>query len=220
MKVPGRPLSLLLPLVMALGMAGCASWSVWPGGKSATAERLAGLLERDGQSWSMRACGQQQDRPLQPTAELERLFDDVGQPGQLSAFADLEMVERSGRWEVTDIHRLESTGRGCLDTSAADSQWVGFSLTDNWRVDITAQGMRLSTDDAEDGRQLSMISEQLPSGAIGFRGVHDQGLELWLYPTGCIERSTGDYYHLNAVLVRDGQRLNGCGYQGGAYSGR
>lgn len=214
MKVPGRHLSLFLPLVMALGLAGCASWSAWSGGESATAERVAGLLERDGQDWSMRACGQEQDRPLQPTPELERLFDDVGQPGQLSIFAELDVLDRNGRWEIKDIHRLESTGRGCLNTSAADSQWVGFSLADEWRVDISAQGMHLSTNDAEDGRRVSMISEQLPDGAIGFRGVHDQGLELWLYPTGCIERSTGDYYHLNAVLVRDGQRLNGCGYQG------
>lgn len=214
MKVPGRRLLFCLPLAMALGMAGCASWSVWPGGGNATVERVAGLLERDGQGWTLYACGQEEGRPLQPTAELERLFDEVGQPGQVSVFAELAVLDRDGRWTINTIQRLESTGRGCLDASAADSQWVGFSLADGWRVDITAQGMRLSTDDTEDGRQLSAISEQLPDGTIGFRGVHDQGLELWLYPTGCVERGTGDYYHLNAVLVRDGQRLKGCGYQG------
>lgn len=207
-------LSLFLPLVMALGLSGCASWSMWPGGDSAPVHRVAGLLERDGQQWSMRPCGTEQDQPLQPSAELERLFEEVGQPGQLSIFAELQVIDREGHWEAGKTHRVESTGRGCLDTSAAGSQWVGFSLADNWRVDITDRGMQLTTDDTEDGRQLAMISEQLPDGAIGFRGVHDQGLELWLYPTGCIERSTGDYYHLKALLVRDGQRLNGCGYQG------
>ena len=109
---------------------------------------------------------------------------------------------------------------GAASTSGANNQWVGFSLADGWRVEITAQGMQLSTDDTEDGRQLAVISEQLPDGTMGFRGVHDQGLELWLYPGGCIERSTGDYYHLTSVLVRDGQRLNGCGYQAGSQAPR
>lgn len=215
MAVPKGQLLLFSLLVMVLGLTGCASWSVWPGGKDAPVQRVAGLLERGEQQWTMRACGEQHDRLLQPTAELERLFDEVGQPGQISIFAELEVHEQDGRWIATKTHRMESTGRGCMDTSAAASQWVGFSHAPNWRVDITAQGLQLSTDDGEDGRQISIISEQLPDGARGFRGVHDQGLELWLYPTGCIERSTGDYYHLNAVLVRDGQRLNGCGYQGG-----
>jgi len=201
--------------MMALGLSGCASWSFWRGAEQATAQRVAGLVDRGEQHWTMRACGQEHDRLLQPSAELERLFEEVGQPGQLSIFAELEVDEQDGRWVVTRTHRVESSGRGCLDTSAAASQWVGFSLADNWRVDISARGMQLTSGDAEDGRQLSMISERLPVGALGFRGVHDQGLELWLYPTGCIERSTGDYYHFNAVLVRDGQRLNGCGYQGG-----
>lgn len=216
MVVFRRPLTLFLLTAMTLTTAGCAAWSVWPGADSEPAQRVAGLLDRGDPHWTLHACGQHQERPLQPTAELERLFDEVGQPGQLSIFAELEVVDRDGRWEVSQIHRVESTGRGCRDTSAADSQWVGFSLADHWRVDITTRGMRLSTRDAEDGRQLSAISEQLPDGAIGFRGVHDQGLELWLYPSGCIERSTGDYYHRTAVLVRDGQRLNGCGYQGAA----
>lgn len=211
-----RLLALTLPLTLSLGLSGCASWSLWPGGEDASGQRVAGLVERGEQHWTMRACGQEHDRLLQPTAELERLFDDIGQPGQLSIFAELEVTEQDGRWLVSRTHRVESTGRGCMNTSAAASQWVGFSLADAWRVDITTQGMRLTTEDAEDGRQLSMISEQMPDGALGFRGVHDQGLELWLYPSGCIERSTGDYYHMSAVLVRDGQRLRGCGYQGGA----
>ena len=216
MTAPKRPWAPLFLMMTALGLSGCASWSFWPGAERTPAQRVAGLVDRGEQQWTIRACGQEHDRQLQPSAELERLFDEVGQPGQLSIFAELEVVEQDGRWVVTRTHRVESTGRGCLDTSAATSQWVGFSLADRWRVDISARGMQLSSDDAEDGRQLSMISEQLPDGTLGFRGVHDQGLELWLYPTGCIERSTGDYYHLKAVLVRDGLRLNGCGYQGGA----
>lgn len=216
MAVPKGQFLLFFLLVTVLGLTGCASWSVWPGGQKDTPpQRVAGLLERSEQHWTMRACGEEHDRLLQPTTELERLFDDVGQPGQTSVFAELEVIEQDGRWVVSRTHRVESTGRGCMNVSAAGSQWVGFSHAQDWRVDITAQGMQLTTDDGEDGRQISIISEQLPDGAMGFRGVHDQGLELWLYPTGCIERSTGDYYHLNAVLVRDGQRLNGCGYQGG-----
>lgn len=218
MTASKKRFSHFLTLALALSLTGCASWSFWPGGDDAAAQRVAGLIERAEQGWTLRACGQEHDRPLQPTAELERLFDEVGQPGQLSMFAELEVIERDGRWVVMHAHRVESTGRGCMDTSAADSQWVGFSLADKWRVDVSTQGMQLTADDAEDGRRVAMISEQLPDGALGFRGVHDQGLELWLYPTGCIERSTGDYYHLNAVLVRDGQRLRGCGYQGGQSS--
>lgn len=213
-------LSLILPLLMALGSTGCASWSLWPGAENAPAQQVAGLLERGEQHWTIRACGEEHDRLVQPTAELERLFEEVGQPGQMSIFAEIEVVEKDGRWVVLKTNRVESTGRGCLDTRAAASQWVGFSHEQDWRVDVSAKGMRLSVDDAEDGRQISVINEQLPDGSMGFRGVHDQGLELWLYPTGCIERSTGDYYHLTSVLVRDGQRLNGCGYRGGSQAPR
>lgn len=221
MRSPRRHLPLFLLLTIALGVAGCSSWSVWPGaGSTAAPQRVSGLLERGEDHWTLRACGQEHERPLQPTAELERLFDEVGQPGQLSIFTELDVIERGGRWVASQTHRMESTGRGCQNTRGANSQWVGFSLADSWRVDITTQGMQLSTEDTEDGRQLSVISEQLPDGTIGFRGAHDQGLELWLYPTGCIERSTGDYYHLSATLVRDGQRLNGCGYQGGSQAPR
>ncbi|GGI98755.1 hypothetical protein [Halopseudomonas pertucinogena] len=219
MGMPKGHFSLFFLLSVLLGLSGCASWSLWPGGESGASQRVAGLIDRGDPDWTMRACGQEHDRLLQPTAELKRLFDDVGQPGQLSIFADLDVVEKDGRWLVRKTHRVQSTGRGCMDVSGAGSQWVGFSLADNWRVDVTARGMQLSTDDGEDGRQLAVIQEQMPDGAMGFRGVHDQGLELWLYPTGCLERSTGDYYHLTAVLVRDGQRLNGCGYKGAASPG-
>lgn len=199
---------------LTLTLSGCASWSLWPYGQESSGEkRVSGLLER-GDHWTLRACGQEHDRLLQPTPELEKLFDNVSQPGQLSMFAELLVTEEEGRWVVQKTHRLQSTGRGCMDNSANASQWVGFSYDPAWRVDITSQGMQLTTEDTENGRQLSVISEQLPDGVLGFRGVQDQGLELWLYPSGCIERSTGDYHHLSAVLVRDGQRLRGCGYQG------
>lgn len=216
MAMPKGRFSLFFLLGTLLWLPGCASWSIWPGGDKGASQRVAGLVDRRDSGWTMRACGQEHDRPLQPTAELKRLFDDVGQPGQLSIFADLDVVEEGAQWVVRQTHRVQSTGRGCMDVSGAGSQWVGLSLADNWRVDITARGMLLSTDDGENGRQLAVIQEQMPDGATGFRGVHDQGLELWLYPTGCLERSTGDYYRLTAVLVRDGQRLNGCGYKGNA----
>lgn len=216
MTAPTGRLALCTILGLASILSGCASWSFWQGGREAPAQRVAGLVDRAELHWTIRACGQEHDRLLEPSAELKRLFDEVGQPGQMSIFAELAVTEKDGRWMVDRTHRVESTGRGCMDTSAAHSQWVGFSLADGWRVDVGAGGMLLTSGDAEDVRQLSMISEQLPDGALGFRGVHDQGLELWLYPTGCIERTTGDYYHLSAVLIRDGQRLNGCGYQGGA----
>ncbi|SDR91948.1 putative lipoprotein [Halopseudomonas litoralis] len=207
-------LPVLAGMLFSLTLTGCASWSLWPvGQKSAGQQRVSGLLER-GDHWTFRPCGQEHDRLLQPTPELEKLFDNVSQPGQLSMFAELVVTEENGRWIVQKTHRLQSTGRGCMDNSAKASQWVGFSYDPAWRVDITAQGMQLTTEDAESGRQLSTISEQLPDGVQVFRGVHDQGLELWLYPSGCIERSTGDYHHLSATLVRDGQRLRGCGYQG------
>jgi len=213
MTVPKGQFFLLLSLTLAL--SGCASWSMWSSNQHAPAQRVAGLIERGEQQWTMRACGQEQSRLLQPTEELERLFDNIGQSGQQSIFAELEISEKGGRWVVNKTHRLESTDRGCMGAGEAASQWVGFSRAEGWRVDITTQGMLLTTKDGEDGRQVSMISEQMPNGTLGFRGEYDQGLELWLYPTGCIDRSTGDYYHLNAVLMRDGQRFQGCGYQGG-----
>src|SRR5690606_30116037 len=86
---------------------------------------------------------------------------EVGQPGQMSIFAELAVTEKDGRWMVDRTHRVESTGRGCMDTSAAHSRWVGFSLADGWRVDVGAGGMLLTSGDAEDGRQLSMASASM-----------------------------------------------------------
>jgi len=201
---------------LTLSLTGCASWSLWPSADEGPAQRVAGLIERgaDGR-WVMRPCGEEHERLLQPTPQLQELFDDVAQPGQISMFAELLVTEEEGRWVVQRTQRLQTTGRGCMDNSAKHSQWVAFSLDPAWRVDINAQGLTLDTDDAESGRQLATIHEQMPDGAQVFRGVQDQGLELWLYPSGCIDRSTGDYYHLSATLVRDGQRLRGCGYEGG-----
>ncbi|MCO5786443.1 hypothetical protein DHB74_08785 [Pseudomonas sp. G11-1] len=199
----------------SLILTGCASWSLWPAGEEAPSQLVSGLVERGGDDrWVLRPCGQEHERLLQPTPQLRELFDDVAQPGQVSMFAELRVTENEGRWVVQQTQRLQTTGRGCMDNSARNSQWVGFSHEPAWRVDISAQGLTLTTEDAESGRQLATIHEQLPDGAQVFRGVHDQGLELWLYPTGCIDRSTGDYYHLSATLMRDGQRLRGCGYQG------
>lgn len=197
-------------------LTGCASWSFWPSDKEASAQVVAGLIERgDDDRWVLRPCGREHERLLQPTPQLRELFDDVAQPGQVSMFAELQVTEDEGRWIVQQTQRLQTTGRGCMDNSARNSQWVGFSHDADWRVDISSRGLTLTTEDGESGRQLATIHEQLPDGAQVFRGVQDQGLELWLYPTGCIDRSTGDYYHLSATLVRDGQRLRGCGYQGG-----
>lgn len=205
----------LAVVFLTLTVAGCASWSLWPSGNEAASHQVAGMIERgDDGRWVLRPCGREHERLLQPTPQLRELFDDVAQPGQVSMFAELQVSEDEGRWIVQQTRRLQTTGRGCMDNSARNSQWVGFSHEPAWRVDISSQGLKLTTEDAESGRQLATIHEQLPDGAQVFRGVHDKGLELWLYPTGCIDRSTGDYYHLSATLVRDGQRLRGCGYQG------
>lgn len=214
MAMPKGRVFLLSPLILAL--SGCAFWPVGSSNHDAPVQRIAGLLERGEQHWTIRACDQQQSRLLQPTEELQRLVADIAQQDHVAVFAELAVSQENDRWLVKKTYRVKSADRGCMESEGANSQWVGFSRAEKWRVDITAQGMRLTTDDGEDGRQISIVSEQMPNGVLGFRGVYDQGLELWLYPTDCVDRSTGDYYHLSSVLVRDGQRLQGCGYQGGS----
>lgn len=208
-------LTLCAVLFTALSISGCASWSWWPGTENVAAQRVTGVLEHANGNWTLQACGTQQALPLQPDSRLPELFKQVAQPGQLAIFGELEAEPREGRWVVQNTRRLLSTGRGCLDESAADSQWVGLSFNPQWRVDITGQGMQLTAPDSENGQKMSVISELLPDGSRNFRDAGERSLELWLYPNDCFERSSGDYYYLSATLIRDGQRLAGCGYQGG-----
>lgn len=207
-------LALYAVLVSALSLGGCASWGIWPGSNTVAVQRVAGVLDQVNGSWTLQACGSQQVLPLVPSSRLPELFEQVAQPGQLSMFVELDARLQDGRWLAGDIRRMLSSGRGCQDTSAQRSQWVGISFNPEWRVDITDQGMQLTAADSESGQQLSVISEQLPDGSHNYRDANGRTLELWLYPSDCFERSSGDYYYLSATLISDGLRLPGCGYQG------
>ncbi len=207
-------LALCAVLFSALSMGGCASWGLWPGSNTAAAQRVEGVLDHTNGGWTLQACGSEQALPLVPGSRLPELFDQVAQPGQLSIFVELDAELQDGRWLARDIRRMLSTGRGCQDDSAEHSQWVGISFDPQWRVDIHDQGMQLTAADSETGQQMSVISEQLPDGSRNYRDASGRALELWLYPSDCFERSSGDYYYLSATLIRDGLRLAGCGYQG------
>src|SRR5690606_39308405 len=98
MTAPTGRLALCTILSAASILSACASWSPWQGGREAAAQRVAGLVDRAEPHWTIRACGQEHDRLLEPRDELKRLLDEVGQPGQVSIFAELAATEKDGRW--------------------------------------------------------------------------------------------------------------------------
>lgn len=202
-------------LCAVLTISGCASWGFGSAKNNTSAQRVAGVLNHTNEQWTLQLCGAEQADPIEADGQLSELFGKVAEPGQTAIFVELDAEQHDGRWQVRDIRRMLSTGRGCLDDSATASQWVGLSFNPNWRVDITDQGMELTLAGSETGQRVSIISEQLPDGSRSFRDSGERNLELWLYPSACFEPVSGDYYHLSATLLRDGQRLNGCGYQGG-----
>lgn len=174
---------------------------------------MVGLLEKNGERWTIERCRDGSNVALEETAALERLFQRVAQPGQMAIFADIEGRARGeSRLSATQVLRLQSTGRGCADEPQS-GQWIARGIDDSWRLVVDQQGIRFDGLEDQESGPVRMIAESLPDGSMSFRGAEDTDLELWLYPQDCFDNA-GDYRHLTATLSVDGRRLNGCAYKG------
>ena len=192
-------------------MSGCSLLSDrWAGGQ----QRLSGLLEQSESGFVLRQCGRDNAQAVSANDRLDELFAQSAQPGQTAIFVDLlGRVDSAGRVRSDEVLRMQSHGRGCADRSADAAQWVAVQSKPAWRVSLAANG--LTRNDAE--RSYSpqpVVSEQLPDGSLSARGLEDAGIELWLYPQACQDAITGDYFHMSATLLLNGERYQGCAYQG------
>ncbi len=190
-------------------LSGCSSLP-WSSGES---ERVVGLLEKNGDSWTIERCREGSRVGLEEASALDQLFQRVAQPGQLAIFADIEgSVRGEGRLHPTQVLRMQSSGRGCAEEPQS-GQWIARGLDESWRLVVDQQGIRFDGLEDQDSGPVRIIAESLPDGSMSFRGAEDTDLELWLYPQACFDNS-GDYRHLKATLSFNGKRLNGCAYKG------
>ncbi|WP_150302372.1 hypothetical protein [Pseudomonas profundi] len=189
-------------------LSGCASlpWS------SAESDRVVGLLERNGDEWTVQRCRDDSIVNVEGAAAVEQLFQRVAQPGQIAIFVDIEGTVRDDRLLTSRVLRMQSTGRGCADEPQS-GQWIARGIGDSWRLVVDRQGIRFDGLADQEAGPVPMIAESLPDGSMSFRGAEGNDLELWLYPQHCFDNA-GDYRHLTATLTVDGRRLNGCAYKG------
>tara|TARA_R110000764_G_scaffold133386_1_gene221459 strand:+ start:126 stop:740 length:615 start_codon:yes stop_codon:yes gene_type:complete len=197
-------------IAMVLLVSGCSllrnSWS-------GPEQRMSGLLEQGSAGFTLRQCGADAAQPVIENATLESIFAQAAQPGQTAIFVDmLGRTDSAGRVQAAKVLRMQSQGRGCADSSANDAQWVALQYQPAWRAVLAANG--LTRRDAEQAYSpVSVVTEQLPDGSLNARSLSGD-LELWLYPQDCQDVVTGDYFHLHSVLLFNGERQSGCGYQG------
>ncbi len=200
-------------LFVVLAMAGCA---ILPGARQEPSERLTGTLTAESGELRLLPCDGSNAIAVADSANIQPLFDQVVQPGRRSVFADITVrTLADGGVEPVEVIRLQQKLSGCADQSHARTQWsvVGHGL--EWRMQIGPAGMQW-LDQGTDSIALPVpvITEEIPGSAIGFQTLRGDSQEVWLYPDGCFEQSSGDYFHRTARLVRDGQTLTGCAYQG------
>ncbi|MEL0167700.1 MAG: hypothetical protein VW877_06175 [Pseudomonadaceae bacterium] len=199
--------ALLSPLLLS----GC---SVMQGFWGSEPQRLSGLLERSGDGFVLRECTSQTLLPLVDADAVSAIFELATQPGQLAIFTDLiGRLDRHGQLHPEQVLRMQSHGRGCGDDSAAHAQWVALGYQPRWQAWLSTSGL-VRSDGELTYPARSVVIEQLPDGALNAASLPDHQVELWLYPQACQDPVTGDYFHLQATLLVNGEQQRGCGYQG------
>lgn len=210
-----RPFTLnstCIPLIaIVLLVSGCSSLrDIWSGPE----QRVSGLLEQTGITFVLTQCGSESAQPVIATTVLSEAFTQATQPGQAAIFVDMRaQLDSQGRVTPIEVLRMQSHGNGCEDRTDAGAQWVALQYQPAWRVTLNAKGLTRS--DAEQHFPAQqVVTEQLPDGSLNARSLQGEKVELWLYPQVCQDVQTGDYFHLRATLLVDGERFTGCGYQG------
>ena len=192
-------------------VSGCSVLSDHRAGEQ---QRLRGLLEQGADGFVLRQCGWDNAQSLRSSEALATLFEQTAQPGQTAIFVDmLGRVDSAGRVQPDEIVRLQSHGGGCADKAAEAAQWVAQGSKPSWHVKLAANGLTRSDDERVYPSQ-PVVSELLPDGSLSVRGLAGDNLELWLYPQACQDLASGDYFHMSATLLLNGERYEGCAYQG------
>ncbi|WP_425056512.1 hypothetical protein [Pseudomonas abyssi] len=205
MRIRWSAMALALPLLLS----GC---SAFEGYFSGPEQRFSGLLERSGADYVLRECGSREMRPVQATAALDGLWAQTAQPGQTAIFAEL-MARQGDALVPAEVLRMQSHGRGCADLTGADAQWVALSYKPGWQATLDGRGLNRS----EQGERVatdSVMIEYLPDGSLNAASLPAHRVQLWLYPQACQEPVSGDYFHMRATLVVDGEQRSGCAYRG------
>jgi len=197
-------------IAMVLMVSGC---SLLRNNFSGPQQRISGLLELHETGFTLRQCGAGTAQAVTASAGLNEIFQQAVQPGQTAIFVDmLGRIDNSGRVTPGEMLRMQSHGPGCAESSGHAAQWVALQYKPAWRATLTANGLTRS--DAQQGYPTApVVTEKLPDGSLNARSL-DGELELWLYPQRCQDVVSGDYFHMRAVMLINGERHAGCGYQG------
>lgn len=199
--------ALLAPLLLS----GCSVMQGFWGGEP---QRVSGLLERTTDGFVLRECGSERVMALTESQMLDEIYQLASQPGQIAIFTDLiGEIDRHGRLHPEQVLRMQSHGRGCSDASANSAQWVALGYQPAWHAWLSPNGLARS-DDELTYPVRPVVIEQLPDGALNAVSLPDHQVALWLYPQACQDPVTGDYFHLRATLLVNGEQQWGCGYQG------
>ncbi|MGK0416482.1 MAG: putative membrane protein [Halopseudomonas sp.] len=200
-------------LFVVLAMAGCA---ILPGARQEPSERVSGTLTAESGELRLLPCDGSSVMAVADSANIQQLFEQVVRPGRQSVFVDMTVrTLAEGGVEPVEVIRLQQSLSGCADQSHARTQWSVAGNGLEWRMQIGLAGMQWLDQGTDSvGLPVPIITEEIPGSAIGFQALRGDPQELWLYPDACFEQSSGDYFHRTARLVRDGQTLTGCAYQG------
>ena len=199
--------------LVVLGTVGCA---VLPGRDAQPPQRIAGLLEMDSNNASLMPCGAKEAVSINKATALQALFVKIAQPGQTALFVDMTARPLAdGGLEPVEIIRMQTTGRGCADDVHAANQWVARGEGPDWRGLVGGQSMQWQEKGMDNlGKPVPLISEEVPGVSVSFQTLSGNARELWVSPEDCFARSSGDYYHRTARLIRNGETLTGCAYRG------
>lgn len=205
MRIRWSTMALAVPLLLS----GC---SAFEGYFSGPEQRFSGLLERSGADYVLRECGSREVLPVQSSEALDALWQQTAQPGQTAIFAEL-MARQGAQLVPGEVLRMQSHGRGCADQTGADAQWVAVSYQPGWQATLDGRGLHRSEQGQSEVTDSIMV-EYLPDGSLNAASLPAHRVQLWLYPQACQEPVSGDYFHMRATLVVDGEQRSGCAYRG------
>lgn len=214
--------SLLTSVALLPLLAACQVYTGKPEGPPPTT-RLQGQVQVENGQLVFTPC-QEQRRFVLADADntgIEREITQFGHDGHSSLFADLagrlagsQGKGNDGRFEVSQLYRLQSEGHGCDDLNFKRLTLRASGNEPFWHLEVGNKGLVLNRPDQEP-LALPYLEEQLPDGRLNVSSeANGQRLDLWLAPQRCIDGMSGTVNHLSAELRLDGQVLRGCAHFG------
>lgn len=214
--------SLLTSVALLPLLAACQVYTGKPEGPP-PATRLQGQVQVENGQLMFMPC-QEQRRFVLVDGDgtgIKREVTRLGSDGQSGLFADLgghlggsQGKGNDGRFEVSQIYRLQGEGHGCDDLNFKRLALRASGNEPFWQLEVGSKGLVLNRPDHEP-LALPYLEEQMPDGRLNYSSeANGQRLDLWIAPQRCVDGMSGAVNHLSAELRLDGQVLRGCAHFG------